>query len=62
MSENVEPKHRLVYCKDCHSHNSWQPNPARDVKGADTGRVLWYNYKCKVCGHTTVIPAELEDK
>ena len=52
--------HRLVYCKDCHSRDSWQRDPVRDIHGADTGKVLWY--KCKVCRHTTIIPAELDYK
>ena len=54
--------HKPVYCKDCHSRNSWQPNPVRDIHGAETGRVLWRNYRCKVCGATTIAPVELDFK
>jgi len=59
---SMKPGHKLVYCKDCNSYNSWQPNPAKDIHGAETGKVLWYNYECKVCGHATIIPAELDYK
>lgn len=46
----------LVYCKDCKSHNSWVREPAKDRVGADTGKVLWEAYICKVCGQRTIRP------
>lgn len=59
LSEVELTVNKLVYCKDCHSHDSWQPNPANDIKGIETGKVLWHSFKCRVCGVTTIIPAEL---
>ena len=47
----------LVYCKDCQSRNSWVRNPARDIKDIN-GKPIEYGYKCAVCGHTTLRPAD----
>jgi len=47
----------LVYCKDCQSRNSWVRNPARDIMDI-TGKSVEYSYKCAVCGHTTLVPAD----
>ena len=46
----------LVYCKDCQSRNSWVRNPVRDIKDIN-GKSIEYGYKCTVCGHTTLRPA-----
>ena len=50
--------HRPVYCKDIAVIAG---NVTQLGISADTGKVLWYNYKCKVCG-ATIILAELDYK
>jgi len=50
----------LVYCKDCQSRNSWVRNPARDIKDIN-GKPIEYGYRCAVCGHTTLRPANKSD-
>jgi len=47
-----------IYCKTCNSQNSWVRNPVRDIKGMESGKTLWLNYKCKICGSTTVCLVE----
>jgi hypothetical protein len=46
-----------IYCRDCHSANSWKRSPQGDWK-SDTGKVLWEQFTCSLCGHTTIIPAK----
>ena len=43
-----------VYCKDCNSRNSWGRFPAKDIH-TEAGRLLYYGYKCRVCGATTIV-------
>jgi hypothetical protein len=50
----------LVYCKDCQSRNSWVRKPARDIKDIN-GKPIECGYKCAVCGHTTLVPADKSD-
>lgn len=44
-----------VYCKDCHSCNSWQRQLGKDIKG-ESGRIFWLHYECGICGATTIVP------
>jgi len=44
-----------VYCKDCGSYNSWQRQPAQDIK-SESGKVLWERWRCKMCGARTITP------
>jgi len=48
----IETNHRPVYCRECRSHNSFEPNPSGDVK-TESGQAFMLSWKCRVCGHTT---------
>ncbi len=56
----MKGQYNLVYCKDCQSRNSWVRNPGRDYKDIN-GKPIEYGYKCAVCGHTTLRPADKSD-
>lgn len=43
------------YCKDCHSFNSWQRYPEKDIKWQPSGQVAWFMFRCRTCGNTTPV-------
>ena len=45
----------LKYCKECNSRDTWERNPAGDIKLAN-GSIYEYSYICQNCGHTTILP------
>jgi len=45
-----------VYCRECKSRDSWERNPKKDIVGAETGKVMFEAWVCKVCGHKTIYP------
>jgi hypothetical protein len=53
----VAKMRELIYCKDCGKSKSWRRNPARDLKGAVTGEVLWESWVCSTngCNNKTLV-------
>lgn len=43
-----------VYCRECKGHDTWVRNEQGDVK-TKSGKVFMMSWKCKVCGHTTIM-------
>jgi len=48
----TETNHHPIYCRECHSQNSFERNPDKDIK-AESGQAFMLSWKCRVCGHTT---------
>ncbi len=47
-----------VYCRECHSRDTFEPYPDRDIK-TESGQVLFVCWKCQSCGHTTWYPLKI---
>lgn len=45
--------HKPVYCRKCHSHDTFQHNEAGDIK-TESGKVYMLGWQCSVCGHTSI--------
>lgn len=45
-----------TYCRECRSHNTFDRYPEGDIKGEDTGKVLWEKWRCSECGNTRIYP------
>lgn len=50
------------YCPRCGHSDTWQRDSQSDIKGAISGKVIEYAYKCSVCGNHTVTPANVPVK
>ena len=45
------------YCKDCGSRDSWVRDPKHDLL-YESGKIFEMAYRCRMCGATTLYPAE----
>lgn len=46
--------HKLVYCRDCRTQNSFELCPSRDIT-TESGRVFMLGFKCKECGRVVIV-------
>ena len=48
-----------IYCRQCHSQNSFIRYPEGDIL-SEKDKVLWEKWKCENCGNTTIYPVNKE--
>ncbi len=50
----VETNHKPIYCRGCHSQNTFEGYPEGDIK-TESGKPFMLKFKCRVCGHTCLM-------
>ena len=40
-----------VFCPQCRTRDTFERQPKKDVRGIESGRILWEAWACKLCGH-----------
>lgn len=58
----TEMKDKPIYCRDCNSRDTWERAQDLDVTDSDTGKVLWEGWRCGVCGATTIIRGQSNER
>lgn len=53
MREDICP---YVFCPRCKSSNSWVRDENKDVKGQESGEILWKGWQCRYCGAIAIEP------
>ena len=61
LREPIDPTVKPKHCPECHSINSFQHNPKRDIYVVDeqgNSKVGWMVFVCGKCGYDALTPVQ----